>query len=184
MSAVLVWSLLNRPPFPEFCKKSEKWFRRNREMFRGQRFDETIPEIVQYFQRLYDGSVGRDTPARWARAEQPNPSCQTVRKVLFVVSHHFAMIVRYTLFHHGMAVMGGDHSVVRNFANSAPSTASTEADRISVASRAATSPSPSAAKLCGAMSQQRGDSGVHSQPQEFVRLIGCRDPKARKSAKR
>jgi hypothetical protein len=82
-----------------------------------------------------------------------------------------------------MAVMGGDHSVVRNFVNSAPGTASSEADRTGVAGRAAISPSTSAAKLCGAMSQQRGDSGVYSQPQEFVRLVGCRDPKARKSAK-
>ena len=32
---------------------------------------------------------------------------------------------------------------------------------------------------CGAMSQQRGDSGEASTPQEFVRLVGCRDPKAR-----
>lgn len=32
---------------------------------------------------------------------------------------------------------------------------------------------------CGAMSQQRGDSGSLSTPQKFVRLIGCRDRKAR-----
>jgi hypothetical protein len=35
--------------------------------------------------------------------------------------------------------------------------------------------------ICGAMSEQRGDSGRgnESAPQEFVRLVGYRDPKAR-----
>jgi hypothetical protein len=32
--------------------------------------------------------------------------------------------------------------------------------------------------ICGAMSQQRGDSGNVSAPQKFVQLVGCRDPKA------
>jgi len=32
---------------------------------------------------------------------------------------------------------------------------------------------------CGAMSQQRGDSGGMSTPQKFVRLVGCRDAKAK-----
>jgi len=31
---------------------------------------------------------------------------------------------------------------------------------------------------CGAMSQQRGDSGAISTPQKFVRLVGCREAKA------
>jgi hypothetical protein len=36
-------------------------------------------------------------------------------------------------------------------------------------------------KICGAMSQQRGDSGRgnESAPQKFVQLVGYRDPKAR-----
>jgi hypothetical protein len=34
-------------------------------------------------------------------------------------------------------------------------------------------------KICGAMSQQRGDSGNQSAPQKFVQLVGYRDPKAR-----
>jgi hypothetical protein len=34
-------------------------------------------------------------------------------------------------------------------------------------------------RICGAMSQQRGHSGNVSAPQKFVRLVGCRDPKAR-----
>ena len=34
-------------------------------------------------------------------------------------------------------------------------------------------------RICGAMSQQRGDSRNASAPQKFVRLVGCRDPKAR-----
>jgi len=43
-------------------------------------------------------------------------------------------------------------------------------------------PSPSAKEgHCGAMSQQRGDSGAVSTPQKFVRLVGCHDVKARPS---
>ncbi len=36
-------------------------------------------------------------------------------------------------------------------------------------------------KICGAMSQQRGDSGRgnESAPQKLVQLVGCRDPNAR-----
>jgi hypothetical protein len=34
-------------------------------------------------------------------------------------------------------------------------------------------------RICGAMSQQRGDSGHDSAPQKFVQLVGYRDPKAR-----
>ena len=34
-------------------------------------------------------------------------------------------------------------------------------------------------RICGAMSQQRGDSGNNqSAPQKFVQLVGFRDPKA------
>jgi hypothetical protein len=38
--------------------------------------------------------------------------------------------------------------------------------------------------ICGAMSQQRGDSGRghESAPQKFVQLVGCRDSKARPEA--
>jgi hypothetical protein len=35
------------------------------------------------------------------------------------------------------------------------------------------------ARVCGAMSQQNGDSGCVSAPQKFVQLVGCRDSKAR-----
>jgi hypothetical protein len=34
-------------------------------------------------------------------------------------------------------------------------------------------------RICDAMSQQRGNCGNVSAPQKFVRLVGCRDPKAR-----
>ena len=36
-------------------------------------------------------------------------------------------------------------------------------------------------RICGAMSQQHGDSGRgnESVPQKFVQLVGCRDPKAK-----
>jgi len=39
------------------------------------------------------------------------------------------------------------------------------------------------AALCGAMSQQRDDSGAQSMPQKLVQLVGCRDPKVRPSRK-
>ena len=37
---------------------------------------------------------------------------------------------------------------------------------------------------CGAMSQQRGDSGTISTPQKFVHLIGYRDSKLRQPGSR
>ena len=39
-------------------------------------------------------------------------------------------------------------------------------------------------EFCGAMSQQRSDSGAQSTPQKFVRLVGCRDPKIKPPLKR
>ena len=32
---------------------------------------------------------------------------------------------------------------------------------------------------CGAMSQQRADSGTTMAPQKFLHLVGCREPNAR-----
>jgi len=40
------------------------------------------------------------------------------------------------------------------------------------------------APICGAMAEQHGADGNHgneSTPQQFVHLIGCRDPNVRKS---
>ncbi len=39
-------------------------------------------------------------------------------------------------------------------------------------------------EFCGAMSQQRCDSGAQSTPQKFVRLVGCRDSKMKPQLKR
>lgn len=33
--------------------------------------------------------------------------------------------------------------------------------------------------ICGAMAQQRGDSGNHSAPQELLHLVGCREKAGR-----
>jgi hypothetical protein len=41
------------------------------------------------------------------------------------------------------------------------------------------SSSPGQQQMCGAMSQQGDGSRSISQPQEFVRLVGYRDPKVR-----
>jgi hypothetical protein len=38
-------------------------------------------------------------------------------------------------------------------------------------------------KLSGAMAQQCGDSGHYSAPQELLRLVGCREPKAAPGSK-
>ena len=35
--------------------------------------------------------------------------------------------------------------------------------------------------ICGAMAQQRGDSGNHSAPQELLHLVGCREKPGRVS---
>jgi hypothetical protein len=37
-------------------------------------------------------------------------------------------------------------------------------------------------KVCGAMSQQRGDRGNLSAPQKLVHLVGCRDANIRSKA--
>ena len=54
------------------------------------------------------------------------------------------------------------------------------ADKLSEPASAATERSgaiPGNVGHCGAMSQQRCDSGAVSTPQQFVRLVGCRDHK-------
>ena len=38
---------------------------------------------------------------------------------------------------------------------------------------------PPQQQMCGAMTQQGAGNRAASQPQEFVRLVGCRDPKVR-----
>ena len=38
---------------------------------------------------------------------------------------------------------------------------------------------PRQVQMCAAMTQQAADSAIVSQPQEFVRLIGCRERKVR-----
>ena len=53
------------------------------------------------------------------------------------------------------------------------------ADRVAAADASGARELAETERHCGAMSQQRGDSGMLSTPQKFVRLVGCRDPKAR-----
>jgi hypothetical protein len=45
--------------------------------------------------------------------------------------------------------------------------------------RSEKSPTKVLGRICGAMSQQRGDSGHESVPQKLLQLVGYRDPKAR-----
>jgi len=75
-----------------------------------------------------------------------------------------------------MAVMGsGDIVVGKNPSISESRTASPE----NLAKRVKASTATKAGRHCGAMSQQRGDSGATSTPQKFVQLVGCRDAKTR-----
>jgi hypothetical protein len=77
-----------------------------------------------------------------------------------------------------MAVMGsGDIVVGKNPSTSESSPVSPE----NRAKRAKASTAARAERHCGAMSQQRDDSGATSTPQKFVRLVGCRDAKVRPS---
>jgi hypothetical protein len=178
MFAALGWSLLNHPTFPEFCRKIGKRFRRNRQMFRGKLPDETVSENNQHFQLINLPTIGSRAWSVRIQCEDAGgtkASCQIDRIVLSRVAKPFAMIVRYTLFQHRVAVMVSDDVVVRKSSDSTSVMASSkaEADRSDASGTA-----PARPKRCGAMSQQRGDSSIHSQPQEFVRLVGCRDPKA------
>jgi hypothetical protein len=75
-----------------------------------------------------------------------------------------------------MEVMDSGHIVVgRN--PSTPESRLASSEKLS--KRATASTATKAVGHCGAMSQQRGDSGATSTPQKFVRLVGCRDAKAR-----
>ena len=53
------------------------------------------------------------------------------------------------------------------------------ADRVAAAEASGARDLAETERHCGAMSQQRGNSGMLSTPQKFVRLVGCRDAKAR-----
>jgi hypothetical protein len=75
-----------------------------------------------------------------------------------------------------MAVMRGDNIIVgskRTTSKSNETTVDDLAERTG-SPRAVRKRSPD---VCGAMSQQRCDSGSQSTPQKFVRLVGCHDPK-------
>jgi hypothetical protein len=79
-----------------------------------------------------------------------------------------------------MAVMGrGGITADSNPSTRKPKKAIAEAKGpIEPAQRGETPPGNSG-HYCGAMSQQRTDSGAVSTPQKLLHLVGCRDPKAR-----
>jgi hypothetical protein len=81
-----------------------------------------------------------------------------------------------------MAVMGnGDIVVGGSPPPRKPANATVQdlADRVAAAKSSGLSDCGETERHCGAMSQQRGNSGMLSTPQKFVRLVGCRDAKAR-----
>jgi hypothetical protein len=96
-------------------------------------------------------------------------------------------IARYPSSRQRMAVMGGDNIVVGK--------CSVRKSSQAIIAHPTTPTGPSGQpkvdrtdgrrpQLCGAMSQQRDDSGAQSMPQKFVHLVGCRDPKMRPPLKR
>jgi hypothetical protein len=80
-----------------------------------------------------------------------------------------------------MAVMGNGDIVVGNKSPTrkpAPAMPTHSAERLAAPLLSASSDPAREERRCGAMSQQRTDSGAASTPQKFVRLVGCHDPKA------
>jgi hypothetical protein len=80
-----------------------------------------------------------------------------------------------------MAVMGnGDIVVGKKSSRRTPKTVIVDTMAKRADSSAPTESVPVAKDShCGAMTQQRGDSGAVSTPQKFVRLVGCHDVKPR-----
>lgn len=86
--------------------------------------------------------------------------------------------------------MRGDNIIVgskRTTSKSNPATVDDLAERTGLSRPASDTPRPMRKRspdVCGAMSQQRCDSGSQSTPQKFVRLVGCHDPKIKVPTKR
>jgi hypothetical protein len=87
--------------------------------------------------------------------------------------------------------MRGDNFIVGKRPASQPASKSAAAIVEDLAERAVLSAPPGDKRspvkvqdVCGAMSQQRCDTGGHSTPQKFVRLVGCRDSGIKPQPKR
>ena len=86
--------------------------------------------------------------------------------------------------------MRGDYIIVgskRTTSKSNPTTVDDLAVRTGLSRPASDTPRPvrePSPDVCGAMSQQRCDSGSQSTPQKFVRLVGCHDAKIKAPTKR
>jgi len=83
-------------------------------------------------------------------------------------------------FHKGVAVMSGNDIAVgkpSTLKSSTPAAGSLAFEHQGARQKA--DPRDRHPPSCGAMSQQRDDSGSQSTPQKLVQLVGCRDPKAR-----
>jgi hypothetical protein len=89
-----------------------------------------------------------------------------------------------------MAVMRGDNITVGRKPTTSRSTSVVVEDlpeRVTLSRPAVDKHNPVKKQwpeVCGAMTQQRYDSSSQSAPQEFVRLVGCRDPKIKPQPKR
>jgi hypothetical protein len=86
-----------------------------------------------------------------------------------------------------MAVMGSGNIVVGKKPSARkPKTVIVEklAKRAGASMRRKEAPQGNNEGHCGAMSQQRSDSGAVSTPQKFLRLVGCHETKADRSGER
>jgi hypothetical protein len=88
-----------------------------------------------------------------------------------------------------MAVMRGDNIIVGSKPISSKSASAIAEDPVGRAGPSSLSGDRSNALKkrpgpCGAMSQQRSDTGSQSTPQKFLRLVGCRDPRIKPEAER
>jgi hypothetical protein len=89
-----------------------------------------------------------------------------------------------------MAVMRGDNIIVGSKPTTSKSTSVTVedlAEHVTLSRPVVDKRDPVKKQwpdVCGAMTQQRCDSSSQSTPQEFVRLVGCHDPKVKPRPKR
>ena len=85
--------------------------------------------------------------------------------------------------------MRGDNIIVGSKASAAKSTSTIVEDLTERARPSSLADKSNLLKkewpdICGAMAQQRSDSGSYSTPQKFVRLVGCHDPRIKPQPKR
>jgi hypothetical protein len=175
----------NHEAFPEFCAKAQNGFVAQENCFvlarATKQFNQTpiISATYMCVQSLVAPSMGRLRPPSLAKNQVCERQQVNRRRAGADPLKSCNFPERYALsfdLQQRMAVMGsGDIVVGRNF-HAGKSSGTPE--NLEGAAPIQAMPG-NAERHCGAMSEQRGDSGAVSTPQKFVHLVGCRDPKAR-----